>query len=195
MGKKRRGGRSERRPSGEEPVEPTKPGCRTPNAGLVQRLGEAEYRENAGRVGFMNLVAASGAPVPEGVVLTHEFHRRFLDTGGVAGDIREASHAGGESRRRARELERGHKRAPLDGELNRMICDAIIGLGGRTVVVISEDATRSGLRTLPEARDAVRKAWLSAAGLERQIKAASRGEEIPTWPVLIQRETYRNHSQ
>ncbi|MGF1472728.1 MAG: hypothetical protein ACFB50_13440 [Rubrobacteraceae bacterium] len=160
------------------------------NTALVQRLGEADYGEEAGRVGFLNLVAGSGASVSEGVVLTHQFHRRFLDTGGIVEAIRDAAEARGGTRRRVKALRRKYGRAPLDDELNRMICDAIIGLRARSVVVISEDVTRSRLKTIPEARDAMCMAWLSVRGLKRQIEAASCGEEIPTWPVLIQREVY-----
>lgn len=155
---------------------------------LVQRLGEADYGEEAGRIGFLNLLAGSGIVVPEGVLLTHEFHRRFLDTGGLAEAIRDSAGAHEDARRRVRTLRRKYVRAPIDGELNRMICDAIIGLGARTVIVVSEDVTLAGLKTIPEARDAVRKAWLSVNGLKQQIKAAERGEDIPVWPVLIQRE-------
>ena len=39
--------------------------------------------------------------------------------------------------------------------------------------------------SIPEVKDAIKKAWLSVRGLERQLEAASRGLEIPTWPVLI----------
>lgn len=160
------------------------------NTAFVQRLGEADYGEDAGRIGFLNLVAGFGAAMPEGVVLTQEFHRRFIDTGGLADAIREPLGGRGSIRRRVRALRREYGRTPIDGDLNRMICDAIIGLGARTVVVVSEDVTRSGLRTIPEARDAVRKAWLSVNGLRRQIEATSHGQEIPTWPVLIQREDH-----
>ena len=90
-------------------------------------------------------------------------------------------------------MRRKYGRAPIDSESNRMMCDAIIGLGARTVVVISEDVSRAGLKTIPEARDAVRKAWLSVNGLKRQIEAAARGEELSTWPVLIQREIHYDH--
>ncbi|HZC18220.1 MAG TPA: hypothetical protein VE225_00780, partial [Rubrobacteraceae bacterium] len=45
---------------------------------------------------------------------------------------------------------REYGRGLLEGELNRMICDALIELGGRTVVVISEDVSRAGLRSIPE---------------------------------------------
>ena len=172
--------------------------CRIVNTALVQRLGEAYYDEDAGRIGFLNFVAGSGALVPEGVVLTHEFHRRFLDTGGIVKEIRDSAGVSGDVRRRVRALRRKYGRVPVEGELNRMICNAIIGLGARTVVVISEDVSRGGLRTIPEARDAVREAWLSVGGLKRQIEAAESGEEIPTWPVLIQREAHyepRNRSR
>jgi hypothetical protein len=37
-------------------------------------------------------------------------------------------------------------------------------------------------------KDAVRDAWLSLRGVERQTEAVIRGDELPTWPVLIQRE-------
>lgn len=170
---------------GNEIVEPVR---RTSNPALVQHLGEAEYERGAGRIGLLNHLAGSGVPIPEGVVLTHEFHRRFLDTGGISEAIRDPVGARGDIRRRVRVLRRKCGRVPIDGELNRMICDAVIRLGARTVVVISEDVTRSGLRSIPEARDAVRKAWLSVNGLKRQIEAAAQGEEIPIWPVLIQRE-------
>lgn len=174
-----------------EPGNPVfgKPEAGTMGDALIRRLGEAGYGEEAGRVGFLNLLARSGASVSEGVVLTRESHRRFLETGGVAEAIRGSAYARGDLRRRIRALRRRYGRAAIEGELNRMICEAIIDLGARTVVVISEDVTRAGLRTLPEVRDAVRKAWLSVNGLKRQIEAASRGEELPTWPVLVQRET------
>lgn len=164
------------------------PPSRILNTVLVQRLGEADYGEEIGRIGFLNLVARSGASVPEGVVLTHEFHRRFIDNGGITEAIRDSAAARIDVRQQIRSIRRRYGGVPMSGELNRMICDAIIDLKSRTVVVISEDVTRAGLRTIPEARDAVVKAWLSVRGLKRQIEAASRGEEIPTWPVLIQRE-------
>lgn len=177
--------------SGRHPDEGefTEPIGRILNAALVQRLGEAGYGEEAGRIGFLNLVAGSGASVTEGIVLTHEFHRRFLQAEGLAEAIR-GSVVRGDIRHRVRTLRREYGRVRIDSELNRMICDAIIGLRARTVVVISEDVTRAGLKTIPEAREAVRKAWLSVNGLKRQIEAAARDEEIPVWPVLIQREIH-----
>ncbi len=190
MGDEYRNDRPEGRVDGDEkPVESARQSVDTE---LVQRLGEAS--EGFGRVGLVNLMAISGVSVPEGVVLTREFHRRFLETGGISEAIRECAGGRGDVRRRARELRRAlrreYGRVPVEGGLNRVLCDAILGLGARTVAVISEDVSRTGLGTIPEARAAVCEAWLSLEGLRRQIEAVSRGEEIPTWPVLIQREVY-----
>jgi hypothetical protein len=41
------------------------------------------------------------------------------------------------------------------------------------------------LRSIPEVKDAVRYAWLSLRGLERQLDAAARGEGVPTWQLLV----------
>lgn len=186
-GEEHRSDWSENPADGDELAEPIH---RTVNTVLVQRLGEADYDKYAGLIGFLNLMAGSGASLPEGVVLTHEFHLRFLNTGGFAEAIRASVGDRGDVRQRVRALRRKYGRLPIEGELNRMICDAIIGLGSRSVVVISEDVSRAGLRTIPEVRDAVRKSWLSVGGLKRQLEAAAGGEEIPTWPVLIQRESH-----
>src|SRR5215212_3215698 len=70
----------------------------------------------------------------------------------------------------------------VDGEVNRAICEALIGLSAKTAVVLSGDLERGGLRSIPEVGDAVRDAWLSPRGLERQIAAVARGEDLPTWP-------------
>jgi hypothetical protein len=40
----------------------------------------------------------------------------------------------------------------------------------------------------------VRKAWLSPPGLERQIAAIARGGDLPTWPVLVQREPHPQYT-
>ena len=52
---------------------------KTTKAGLLLRLGEAPYGREAGRMGVLNLLTHSGVPVAEGVVLTHDFHRRFIE--------------------------------------------------------------------------------------------------------------------
>jgi hypothetical protein len=56
------------------------------------------------------------------------------------------------------------------------------------VRVLSENYEKRGLSTIPEVVDAVREAWLCAEGLKWQIQNALVGDEVPTWPVLIQRE-------
>jgi hypothetical protein len=58
-------------------------------------------------------------------------------------------------------------------------------LNARVVVVLSEDLEKGSLRSIPEVKDAVRDAWLSLRGLERQVEAAARGEDLPTWPLLV----------
>lgn len=163
-------------------------------ADLVLRLGEAPYGGEAGRVGVLNLLASSGAPVAEGVVLTHDFHRRFIESSGLARAIRNSANGGGDARREALALRRQYGRSPMNSELSCMVRDALIELGGRTVVVISENATRAGLHSIPEVLAALLGAWLSKEGLQRQIEEAARGEEPPTWPLLVQREIHTGYS-
>jgi hypothetical protein len=78
-----------------------------------------------------------------------------------------------------------HRSSPIKGELDQEIVDALIEIGAPWVIVISEGLIRRGLGSIPEVKDAIREAWLSPEGLKRQVEAASRGEEIPTWPVVI----------
>jgi len=70
-------------------------------------------------------------------------------------------------------------------ELDRAICDALIGLGSHSVAVVSESLITRHLKSIPEVKNAVKKAWLSLEGLKDQLEAVSHGEEIPTWPVFI----------
>lgn len=157
-------------------------------SGLVRWLGDAPYDAGTGRVGVMNLLFRSGLPVSGGVVLTHEFHREFLRTSGLAGDLLAATRE--DPGKLVRALRRKYAGCSLAEELGRVIRDALIELGGRTVAVVSEDVHRTGLRSIPRVQAAVVDAWLSNKGLRRQVEAASRREEIPTWPVLIQREIH-----
>ena len=82
----------------------------------------------------------------------------------------------------------GYASGPLEETLNQEICEALIGLRARAVVVLSEDLEERGLGSIPEVRDAIVDAWLSPRGLEMQLEAVARGEDLPTWPVLVQRE-------
>jgi len=78
-----------------------------------------------------------------------------------------------------------HRQSPIKGELSQEIIDALIEIGAPWVIVISEGLIRRGLGSIPEVKDAIREAWLSPEGLRRQLEAAFRGEEVPTWPVVI----------
>jgi hypothetical protein len=152
---------------------------------FVRRLGEVGHWQDNGRVGIVNLLADAGLHVHEGLVLTRRAHEEFLRTSGVLRDIRTAARRGEDARRQAAEIRSRHASYPVEGALNRAICEALIGLNARVVVVLSEDLEKGSLRSIPEVKDAVRDAWLSLRGLERQVEAAARGEDLPTWPLLV----------
>jgi len=158
---------------------------------FTRRLGEAGCGRESARVGVLNLLARAGLPVPEGVVLTHRAHEEFFRTSGILRDIRAA---GGCAAWRVAEIRSKHASCPVEGELNQVICEVLIELNARTAVVLSGDLEKGGLSSIPEVRDAVREAWLSPHGLERQIAALSRGEDLPTWPVLVQRELHPQYT-
>ena len=155
---------------------------------LVRCLGEAGCGRDSGCMGTLDLLARAGLPVPEGMILTRQAHEEFLRASRIRRDILAAAQEAGDVRRRAAEVRVAYASSPVEGELNRAICEALIGLGAKTVVVLSEDFEKGGLMSIPEVRDAVRDAWLSLHGLERLIEAVAHGESLPTWPVLIQRE-------
>ena len=157
---------------------------------LVRRLGEAGYGLESGLLGELDLLARTGLPVPEGIVLTREFHIRFMEESGLLRFIQASARSIEDARRYALEARSRYCSVSIEGELNRLICEALIELGAPVVVVLSEDTTESGLKSIPEVRAAIRDAWLPLESLERQIKAAARGEDLPTWPVLVQRELY-----
>jgi hypothetical protein len=158
---------------------------------FTQRLGEAGYGQESGHVGVLNLLACAGLPVPEGTVLTHRAHEEFLRTSGILRNIQEA--AWGVVRPVA-EMRSKLASCPVEGELNQAICEALIELNAKTAVVLSGDLEKGGLSNIPEVRDAVREAWLSPPGLERQIAAVARGGDLPTWPVLVQREPHPQYT-
>ncbi|HET7480634.1 MAG TPA: hypothetical protein VFJ72_14095 [Rubrobacteraceae bacterium] len=156
---------------------------------LALRLGDAPYGPESGRVGVMNSLARSGLPIAEGVVLMEECHRSFLESSGLAWDLL-ACGDGTEVRKLAQALRRRYRRCTLKEELKGVIRAALAEIGGRSVAVVSEDMTRTGLRSIPRVEEAVLRAWLSPNGLRRQVGAAMRGGEIPLWPVLIQHELH-----
>jgi hypothetical protein len=158
---------------------------------FTRRLGEAGHGRESERVGVLNLLARAGLPVPEGVVLTHRAHEVFLRASGILRDIQAAARRAGPP---VTGIRRKHASCPVEGELNREMCEALIELNAKTAVVLSGDLERGGLSSIPEVRDAVREAWLSPPGLERQIAVVARGGDLPTWPVLVQREPHPQYT-
>jgi hypothetical protein len=152
---------------------------------FVRRLGEVWHWQDNGRVGNLDLLADAGLLVNEGLVLTRRAHEEFLRTSGALRDIETAARRGEAARRQAAEIRLRHACYPVEGGLNQAICEALIGLNARTVTVLSTDFSKSSLKSIPEVKDAVRDAWLSLRGLERQVDAAARGEDLPTWPLLV----------
>ena len=157
----------------------------------VRRLGEGACAAEGTIIGQADLLACVGLPVPEGMVITREAHRAFLQSSGLLGEM--LAYADEQThdqilRPRLRHTPIGHAPSLVEGELNRAICEALMELGAPSVAVISEEVRKGDLKSIPEVKDAIREAWLSERGLERQISAARATLEIPTWPVLIQRE-------
>jgi hypothetical protein len=152
---------------------------------FVRPLGEAGYGSNNARGELLDLLACAGLPIPEGVVLTPRAHEEFLQTSGALRDIRAVTKRREDARQRAEVIRSRHVSYPVEGGLNRAICEALIELKARAVIVLSADFARGGLRSIPEVKDAVRDGWLSLRGLERQVDAAAQGEDPPTWPLLV----------
>jgi hypothetical protein len=134
---------------------------------------------------MLYLLAHAGLLVPKGLVLSKEAHREFLDQSGVLEDLRALPESGEDSALRALRICLSHRSSMIKGELNRAICDTLIGLGSPSVAVVSEGLTTRHLKSIPEVKDAVKKSWLSLEGVKRQLEVASREQEISTWPVLI----------
>jgi hypothetical protein len=95
---------------------------------------------------------------------------------------------GEEPRQKASEIRSRYGSAPVEAALNQGICQALIGLGAPEVAVLAEDYEKRALKTISDVVGAVREAWLFADGLEWQIERAAACEEVPTWPVLMQRD-------
>ena len=153
--------------------------------GFVRRLGGEEYWQDNGRVGVLDLLADAGLLVHEGLVLTRRAHEEFLRTSGVLRDVRTAARRGEDARRQAAEIRSRHATYQVKGGLNQAICEALIRLNARRVTVLSADFVKGDLSSIPEVKDAVRYAWLSLRGLERQLDAAAQGEDVPTWLLLV----------
>src|SRR5215204_3104428 len=129
---------------------------------FVRRLKEESVHEaRDDSVRALNLLVDAGLYLAEGAILDEEASSKAL------------------------RIRLSHRSSPIKGELSQEIFDALIEIGAPWVIVISEGLIRRGLGSIPEVKDAIREAWLSPEGLKRQVEAASRGEEIPTWPVSI----------
>jgi hypothetical protein len=160
-------------------------GFRMAEGEFVRRLGEAGYGPNNARGELLDLLGCAGLIVHGGLVLTRRAHEEFLRTSGALRDIRAVTKRGENARQRAEVIRSRHVLYPVGGGLNRAICEALIELNARAVIVLSADFARGGLRSIPEVKDAVRDAWLTLRGLERQVDAAVQGEDPPTWPLLV----------
>jgi hypothetical protein len=157
-------------------------------ARFTRPLGEAGYGLESGHVGGLNLLARAGLPLPEGVIVTREAHREFAQAGGLLRGIETVAGRPTDIQRGVLDVQLSYASAPVEGELNEALCEALIGLGAPSVAVVSEDLLKGELGSIPEVRQALRDCWLSSEGLKRQIEALARGEDLPTWPVLIQLE-------
>ena len=157
----------------------------------VRRLSLAEVgcgrQEGAYHPCPFDMFVRAGMPLAECVLLSEAAHREFMDQSGLKEDLLAPFRHSGvfASASIAMRMRLSHRSSPIDGELNRQICEALIGFGSPSVAVVSEGLIERRLRSIPEVKDAIREAWLSLEGLGRQLEAASRGEVIPTWPVSI----------
>jgi hypothetical protein len=152
---------------------------------FVRRLGEVGYGPNNARGELLDLHACAGLIVHDGLVLTRLAHEEFLRTSGALRDIRAVTQRGEDASRQAEEIRSRCASYAVEGGLNRAICEALIRLNARAVIVLSADFARGGLRSIPEVKDAVRDAWLTLGELERQVDAVAQGEDPPTWLLLV----------
>src|SRR5215208_1744434 len=157
---------------------------------FTRRLGEAGYGPKDGPVGQLDLLASAGLPVLEGVVLTEEAHREFMDSSGLLQILRASTprrrsahhdddHEGA-LRERALYLRRTYRAVPLSSELNRALCTALIELGAPSVIALSQNLRIEGLKSIPEVRDVLREACLLYTALssgegtpERELEGKS----------------------
>lgn len=160
---------------------------------FVRRLKEESVHEaRDDSVRALNLLVDAGLYLAEGAILGEEAHREFMEQSGLWKDLRAPTPGSGDedASSKALRIRLSHRSSPIKGELSQEIFDALIEIGAPWVIVISEGLIRRGLGSIPEVKDAIREAWLFPEGLKRQVEAASRGEEIPTWPVSILAEGY-----
>jgi hypothetical protein len=148
----------------------------TPRGGRVRTRGDVEPARRAGLL------------VPTGVVLTRRAHEAFLQASGASRDIQDAAGGEGNVRRRAMQVRLGYASGPLEETLNQEICEALIGLRARAVVVLSEDLEERGLGCISNPRGESHASAMASRTSGMLPEAVARGEYLPTWPVLVQRE-------
>ena len=165
-----------------------------PTIPYVGRLGAAEVgcgrEEGAYPPCPFEMFVRAGLPLAECVVVSERAHREFMDHSGLGNNLRArlprgGGGEGGPGPAALLDVRLVHLSTPIEGELNRQICETLIALGAHSVAVVSEGSIRRRLESIPEVKDAIREAWLFLEGLGRQMEAASRGEAMPTWPVFV----------
>lgn len=159
----------------------------------VRRLSPADV--GCGREGGayppcpFEMFVQAGLPLAECVVVGERAHQEFMDQSGLAEELRARLPRGGGGEGDAGSalpsVRLSHLFRPIEGELNRQICETLIALGAPSVAVVSEGSVQRHLKSIPEVKDAIKQAWLHSEGLGRQIEAASRGEPMPSWPVFV----------
>ena len=160
-----------------------------PRPALAWRLGKGP-RLTDDPLAALDTLARSGLPVLEGVVLSGEAHEEYLRETGLAVAIRACATAGDLGQ--VPLLRQAYASAPMGKKIQDLITKTLIDLDAFSVRVLSRDGAWRDLRAIPEVRDAVRDAWLSPAGLARQVQDVASGPP-PTWPVLMQREARPEH--
>jgi hypothetical protein len=176
--------------NGHLPNSRSPTGTTTLTSSYVRRLSPrdtvCERQPDGNRCLLDTLAQAEGVRLPEGIVLGEEAHLEFMTQSGLLEELHARPKEDEGTDSRVVWLRHVHRSSPIEGELNREICAALVELGASSVAVISGGGfARRGLKSIPEVKDAVRDAWLSSEGLRRQVKAASRGEELPSWSVMI----------
>ena len=165
-----------------------------PTIPYVVHMSPAEVRcgreEGAHPPCPFEMFVRAGLTLAECVVVRERAHQDFMDHSGLAQELRALTPRGGGGERGAgpaalSSVRISHLRRPIEGELNRQICETLIALGVPSVAVLAEGSIRRRLESIPEVKEAIREAWLSLEGLGRQMEAASRGKVMPTWPVFV----------
>jgi hypothetical protein len=165
-----------------------------PTFPYVGRLGAAEVGCGRGEGDKppcpFEMFVRAGLPLAECVVVSERAHQEFMEQSGLGENLRARISRGGGGEgslgpAALLDVRLGHLSTLIEGELNRQICETLIGLGAPSVAVVPGRSNQRYLKSIPEVKDAIREAWLHLEGLRRQMEAASRGEAMPTWSVYV----------